>query len=102
MASWRSPLRSGSSTDYLWRSRPTRGALFFDAAAGGGGRRCKVTPLHISIAHGTGRGWIVELMSKLLGQWNCTKTKMSTLCGEGDGGAFQDYLDKSLFCLSKT
>lgn len=62
------------------------------------GRRSKVTPLHISIAHGTGRGWIVELMGKLLGQWNCTKTKMGTLCGEGNGGAFTDFLNKSLFC----
>lgn len=62
------------------------------------GRRCKVTPLHVSIAHGTGRGWLVELMGKLLGQWNCTKTKMHTLSGEGSSGAFQDYLDRSLFC----
>ncbi len=61
-------------------------------------RRSKVTPLHISIPHGTGRGWLVELMGRLLGQWNCTKTKMSTLCGEGNGGAFTDFLDKSLFC----
>ncbi len=61
-------------------------------------KRCKVTPLHISIAHGTGRGWLVELMGKLLGQWNCTKTKMDTLCGEGSGGGFTDYLNKSIFC----
>ena len=61
-------------------------------------RRCKVTPLHVSVAHGTGRGWLVELIGKLLGQWNCTKTKMSTLCGEGNSGAFTDFLDKSLFC----
>jgi hypothetical protein len=61
-------------------------------------RRCKVTPLHVSIPHGTGRGWVVELMGKLLGQWNCTKAKMNTLCGEGAGGGFQDFLDKSLFC----
>ena len=61
-------------------------------------RRCKVTPLHVAIPHGTGRGWVVELMSKLLGQWNCTKVKMNTLCGEGSGGGFQDFLDKSLFC----
>lgn len=61
-------------------------------------RRCKVTPLHISLAHGTGRGWVVELMGRLLGQWNCTKTKMGVLCGEGSAGSYQDYLDKSLFC----
>ena len=60
--------------------------------------RCKVTPLHVSVAHGTGRGWIVELMGRLLGDWNCTKTKMEALAGEGIEGAYQDYMDKSLFC----
>lgn len=60
--------------------------------------RCKVTPLHISIEHGTGRGWVVELIGKLVGQWNCTKTKMATLSGEGNSGAYNDYLDKSLVC----
>lgn len=60
--------------------------------------RCKVTPLHVSVAHGTGRGWIVELMGRLLGDWNCTKTKMETLAGEGIEGAYQDYMNKSLFC----
>lgn len=61
-------------------------------------RRCKVTPLHVSRAHGTGRGWVVELMGRLLGPWNCTKTKMGTLSGEGSSGQFQDYLNRSLFC----
>lgn len=61
-------------------------------------RRCKVTPLHISVEHGTGRGWIVELMQTLLGHWNCTKTKMKTLSGDGGAGAFNDFLNDSLFC----
>ena len=61
-------------------------------------RRCKVTPLHISVPHGTGRGWVVELLGHLLGPWNCTKTTMRVLTGEGNGGAFQDYLNESLFC----
>ncbi len=60
--------------------------------------RCKVTPLHISRAHGTGRGWLVELMSKLLGYWNVSKTKMKTLAGEGNAGQYQDYLNNSLLC----
>lgn len=60
--------------------------------------RCKVTPLHISRAHGTGRGWISSLMDRLLGPWNCSKTKMSTLCGEGAAGGFQDYMHQKLFC----
>ncbi len=60
--------------------------------------RCKVVPLHVSVAHGTGRGWVVELLGNLLGQWNCSKTKMDTLSGEGSAGAYQDYLHKSLVC----
>lgn len=60
--------------------------------------RCKVTPLHVTTLHGTGRGWVVEAIGKLLGAWNCTKTKMATLVGEGSAGAFNDYLDQSLVC----
>ena len=37
-------------------------------------------------------------MSLLLGSWNCTKTKMSTLSGEKNGGQFQDYMNDSLLC----
>ena len=62
------------------------------------GTRCKVTPLLIATDHGTGRGWIVELMGRLLGSWNCTKTKMSTLNGESGAGQFQDYMNNSLLC----
>ena len=57
-------------------------------------RRCKVTPLHISLHHGTGRGWLVTLMGQLLGSWNCTKTKMSDVVE----GAWGNYLDRSLLC----
>ncbi|AYB49592.1 hypothetical protein CJJ19_09220 [Candidatus Williamhamiltonella defendens] len=61
-------------------------------------RRCKVTPLHVSVAHGTGRGWIVELLKKLLGKWNVKKTKMNVLMGEGNGSGFHDFLHNSLLC----
>ena len=61
-------------------------------------QRCKVTPLHISLAHGTGRGWIVSLIEQLLGKWNVTSTTMAELCGEGSAGAYHDYFDKSLVC----
>lgn len=61
-------------------------------------RRCKWTPLHVSRAHGTGRGWVVEVLGRLLGHHNCTKTKMATLAGEGSSGGFNDYLNKSLLC----
>jgi hypothetical protein len=62
------------------------------------GTRCKVTPLLIATDHGTGRGWIVQLMGLLLGSWNCNKTKMSTLNGESGAGQFQDYMNNSLIC----
>lgn len=57
--------------------------------------RCKVTPLHIAPHHGLGRGWIVELMSKLLGQWNCKKAKMTQVSG---GSQYNGYMYKSLLC----
>lgn len=60
--------------------------------------RCKVTPLHVSVPHGTGRGWVVELLDILHGSWNCRKTKFKTLCGEGSGGGFNDYFNRSLLC----
>ena len=62
-------------------------------------KRCKVTPLHISTVFGVGRGWIVELMQKLLGYWNCTKTKMGVLSGDGVGSGYNGYLNNSLLCL---
>jgi hypothetical protein len=61
-------------------------------------KRCKVTPLLIATDHGTGRGWIVQLMNHLLGSWNCTKTKMSTLSGESTSGQFQEFMNDSLLC----
>lgn len=33
--------------------------------------RCQVTPLHISIPHGTGRGSLTNMLILLYGQWNC-------------------------------
>jgi hypothetical protein len=57
-------------------------------------KRCKVTPLHVSELHGTGRGWLVELMGRLLGEWNVTKAKMKDLV-KGD---FQNYFNGSLLC----
>jgi hypothetical protein len=61
-------------------------------------KRCKVTPLLIATYHGTGRGWIVQLMNLLLGSWNCKKTKMSTLTGESGAGQFQEFMNDSLLC----
>lgn len=58
--------------------------------------RCKVTPLHYSVPHGSGRGWVVELLEALLGDWNVTKTKMEHLAGEKS--EFNEYLNESLLC----
>lgn len=60
--------------------------------------RCKVTPLHVSKHHRTGRGWIVELLEKLLGEWNVSKAKMKHICGGGSAAQFDDYLFESLVC----
>ena len=61
-------------------------------------KRCKVTPLHVSRPHGTGRGWVVNLIEALLGTWNVSKTTISEMCGEGSAGQFQDYLYRTLVC----
>ena len=62
------------------------------------GVRCKVTPLLIATDHGTGRGWVVQLLALLLGTWNCKKTKMSILNGESGASQFQEFMDDSLLC----
>jgi len=62
------------------------------------GERCKVTPLLIATDHGTGRGWIAQLMVSLLGLWNCSKTKMGTLNGESGAGQYQEYMNNNLLC----
>ncbi|MFB9087223.1 primase-helicase family protein [Erwinia tracheiphila] len=57
-------------------------------------RRCPVTILHVSTAHGTGRGWISQLMERVLGKWNCSRTRMKILCDN----QFHDYLYHTLLC----
>lgn len=54
--------------------------------------RCKVTPLHVSLHEGTGRGWLVELMQKLLGAWNCETVSIEDLVSS----QFNGYLAESL------
>jgi len=61
-------------------------------------KRCKVTPLHVAQAHGTGRGWVVELLEELVGEWNLSKTTMGALCGKGSAGQFNSYLCDSTVC----
>lgn len=54
--------------------------------------RCKVTPLHVSVREGTGRGWMVELMNDLLGSWNCRSVKIE----EVTDAKFNAFLANSL------
>ena len=58
------------------------------------GTRIKFTPLLISRHHGTGRGWMVELVAKLLGEWNCSTVEISDLAE----GQYHDYMHRSVFC----
>lgn len=57
-------------------------------------RRCPVTILHVSTAHGTGRGWLSQLMERILGKWNCSRTRMKILCEN----QFHDCLYHTLLC----
>ncbi len=54
--------------------------------------RCKVTPLHVSVREGTGRGWMIELMNELLGSWNCRSVKIE----EVTDAKFNAFLANSL------
>jgi hypothetical protein len=56
--------------------------------------RPKIVPMLISKEHGTGRGWLVELIDKLIGCWNSSTCKMTELAE----GVYHDYLYESLFC----
>jgi len=60
--------------------------------------RTKWTPLLIAKHQRTGRGWIVELINKLLGNWNCTVTDMGILSGKSNDGQYHNYMHNSLFC----
>lgn len=62
------------------------------------GVRMKNTPLLIAKNQGTGRGYLVQLITKLLGSWNCTSTEMPVLCGVVNEGQYHNYLSNSLFC----
>ncbi|OMQ26888.1 DUF5906 domain-containing protein [Serratia oryzae] len=57
-------------------------------------RRCPISILHVASAHGTGRGWVSQMMEKVLGAWNCARTRMKILCDN----QFHDYLYHTLLC----
>ncbi len=60
------------------------------------GERPKIVPVIVAHEHGTGRGWITELMVKVLGLWNTGTTKLGLLAGEGGAGQYQNVLIKTL------
>lgn len=57
----------------------------------------KVTPLHISCEQGTGRGWVSEVLEKLVGPWNFSKTTIDQLIGKGN--QFHDHVFNKLFVV---
>lgn len=57
-------------------------------------RRCPISILHVAPTHGTGRGWVSQLMERVLGSWNCSRTRMKILCDN----QFHDYLYHTLLC----
>lgn len=60
--------------------------------------RSTMTPLLISAAHGTGRGWIDSIVRQLLGPWNCASVSMDEFAGNtGSKSNFMDFLHESLY-----
>lgn len=57
-------------------------------------RRCPVTILHTSDEHGTGRGWVTQVMERVLGDWNTSRVKMYELFDS----PYQNYLHETLLC----
>lgn len=58
------------------------------------GKRCLVTPLHISPLHGTGRGTVIRIIELLLGVHNCSRANAIDALASG----FNEFLDQTLFC----
>ena len=59
------------------------------------GKRCLVTPLHISELQGTGRGWITEKIKSLVGGWNCSEAEIDDIVN----GQWGDHLYQKTFCF---
>lgn len=60
--------------------------------------RIKFVPLHISKHHGTGRGFIADLMAHMVGFNNLQSAKMKELAGEGQG-QFNTFLNSAVCVL---
>jgi hypothetical protein len=63
------------------------------------GKRIKFTPLLVSEHHGTGRGWLAELIRILLGTHNVKSVKIDEMAGYGGGSKYHNYLDGSVCCI---
>ncbi|MCK5613457.1 PriCT-2 domain-containing protein, partial [Candidatus Pacearchaeota archaeon] len=61
-------------------------------------QRIKTLPLHIALEHGTGRGWVVNLLDILLGDHNVKRTKIDELYNAKGGATYNEFLDRSLVC----
>ena len=58
-------------------------------------KRVKFVPLHISKHHGTGRGFIADLMTHMVGFDNLQTAKMKEIAGEGQG-QFNTFLNSAI------
>ena len=61
--------------------------------------RSPIAPLHMSIHQGTGRGWLVKAITKLLGEHNISKTEIDAFAEKGSRSQFNGYLNKSKVCF---
>ena len=59
------------------------------------GERDKTTILHVAEPHGTGRGWVIEQLQRLVGTHNVTRPKVKDIAD----GVFQNYLHRSLIVV---
>ncbi len=55
--------------------------------------RPSFVPYNIATSHGTGRGWLDQLMIRVIGPWNCSATKIGTLIEAASGGFSNFYND---------
>lgn len=57
--------------------------------------RSRVAPFHISPKQGTGRGWVVALLNKLLGTWNIANPELEDFINS----PFNEFLSGKLVCV---
>ncbi len=60
--------------------------------------RSPITPLHINLQHGLGRGLLAKLLRSLVGRHNVGKCDIDHF-GTGSKGQFNDYLFNNILCI---